>query len=204
KGRAYSGTHGPETIKRPDARGNARRPLVQKLLRLSTRGAPESPPSMEAKMTLMKRGSGAVGTWDPFRELEEMSHRLNSIFRPTAELGESQALAGFDWAPTVDISETDKAYLIRADLPGVAKEDMKITVENGMLTLRGDRRKRTEHKDEKVHRIESSYGSFMRQFTLPDDAKEEGVDAQVKEGCLEVTIPKSAEKKGKARTIDVH
>lgn len=155
---------------------------------------------------LAKRGtSGGMlsGLWDPFRELEEMTSRLNQIFRPSMG-GEREALAGFDWAPSVDISETDDAYLIKADIPGVAKEDIKINVENGVLTLQGERRHREEKKGEKFHRIESSYGAFMRSFTLPDDVKEENVNAEMKEGCLEVTLPKSAEKKPKARSIEVH
>ncbi len=155
---------------------------------------------------LAKRGGAGMlgGLWDPFRELEEMSNRLNQLFRPGATGGEREALAGFDWAPTVDISETDDAYVIRADIPGVAKEDIKINVENNVLTLQGERRKREEKKGEKFHRIETSYGSFVRSFTLPDDVKEDAVNAEMKEGCLEVTLPKSAEKKPKSRSIEVH
>lgn len=153
---------------------------------------------------LTKRsGAGLGGLWDPFRELEEMSSRLNQIFRPGSG-SEREALAGFDWAPSVNISETDEAYVIRADIPGVAKEDIKINVENGVLTLSGERHHREEKKSEKLHRVESSYGSFLRSFTLPDDVKEEAVDAGMKDGCLEITLPKSTEQKPKARSIEVH
>ncbi len=156
---------------------------------------------------LTKRGSGGGtlgGLWDPFRELEEMSSRLNQIFRPGSTGNEREALAGFDWAPSVNISETDEAYVIRADVPGVSKEELEIAVENGVLRLSGERRHRTETKDEKFHRVESSYGSFMRSFTLPDDVEEEAVNAEMKDGCLVVTLPKSTEKKPKARSIEVH
>jgi HSP20 family protein len=158
-------------------------------------------------MALVRHSGSSLGTWDPFRELEEMSNRLNQIFRTgaTGALSEGrEALAGIDWAPSVDISETDKAYVVRADLPGVKKEDLKVTVENGILTLQGERKQRSEEKGEKFHRVETSYGSFMRRFTLPDDVAEDKVDAQMKEGCLEVTVPKTEEKKPKSHSVQIH
>jgi HSP20 family protein len=136
-----------------------------------------------------------------------MSNRLNQLFRAGGDGGRREgreALAAVDWAPTVDISETDKAYVVRADLPGVKKEDMKITVENGVLTLQGERQQRSEESGEKFHRIETSYGSFMRRFTLPDDAAEDKVDAEMKEGCLEVRVPKTEEKAPKAHSVQIH
>jgi HSP20 family protein len=154
---------------------------------------------------LAKRSSGALGSlWDPFRELEAMSSRLNQLFRPGMDSGEREALAGVDWAPSVNISETEAAYVIRADLPGVTKENITVHVENGVLSLRGERQHREEQKNEKFHRVESSYGSFLRRFTLPDDVREDDVNAEMKDGCLEVTMPKSGEKKPKARSIEVH
>ncbi len=158
-------------------------------------------------MALVRQGGSTLGTWDPFRELEEMSNRLNQIFRVGGNGNRAErreALAGVDWAPSVDISETDKAYVLRADLPGVKKEDLKVTVENGVLTLQGERRQRSEEKGEKFHRVETSYGSFMRRFTLPDAVAEDKVDAQMKEGCLEVTVPKTAEKKPKTHSVQIH
>ena len=94
-------------------------------------------------------------------------------------------------------------YLITADLPQVAKEDVKVVVENGSLIIRGERKRETVHKDKKIHRIERSYGSFVRSFSLPDDAEGNGVTASFKDGALRVSLPKSEEKKLKHIEINV-
>ena len=107
--------------------------------------------------------------WDPFRELEDMSERLNRVFsRPTLRNTGKENLTVADWMPTVDISETESEYLIKAELPEVRKEDVKVTVENGVLTLQGERRQEKEEKGRRFHRVERSYGSFVRSFTLPE------------------------------------
>ena len=98
-----------------------------------------------------------------------------------------------DWTPTVEITENDKAYTVKAKLPGVEKEDVDITVENGVLTIKGKKESKTEEKDEKVHRTECSYGSFVRSFTLPHSVKPDDVDAEYKDGILHMTLPKSEE-----------
>lgn len=143
--------------------------------------------------------------WDPFRELEEVSGRLNRIFgRPLGRLeSNSEMLAMVDWTPSADISETDSAYLIKADIPGVNKEDVKVTIQDGMLTIRGERKMEKEEKDKKFHRIERSYGSFMRSFRLPDDADESAVKAEFKDGMLNVTLGKSAKAKPKSINVSV-
>jgi len=143
--------------------------------------------------------------WDPFRELEEVSTRLNRIFgRPLtrAESG-NQMLAMADWAPSVDISETDTAYLIKGEIPGVKKEDVKVTIEDGMLTIQGERKQEKEEKGKKFHRVECSYGSFMRSFQVPDDADENKVTAEFKDGMISVTLAKSAKANDKAKAINV-
>jgi HSP20 family protein len=143
--------------------------------------------------------------WDPFRELEDVSARLNRIFvRPLirAESG-NQMLAMADWAPSVDISETDTAYLIKGEIPGVKKEAVKVTIENGMLTIQGERKQEKEEKGKKFHRVECSYGSFMRSFLVPDDADENNIKAEFKDGMLNVTLAKSAKAKDKAKAINV-
>ena len=122
-------------------------------------------------------------------ELEEMSTRLNRLIgRPFA--GFQENLTGFDWTPSIDVSETPTAYLIKAELPGVKKEDVHLDLEAGVLTITGERKQEQEHKDEKFHRVESSYGSFMRRFTVPEDANTEGVEATYKEGMLTVKLGK--------------
>jgi HSP20 family protein len=141
--------------------------------------------------------------WDPSVELEDITARLNRIFgrAPSRTDPTSDMLTVADWMPSVDISETDTEYTITGELPGVNKNDVSITVQNGMLTIQGERRHETEEKGKKYHRVECCYGSFMRSFRVPDDADEEKVKAEFKDGMLNVTMPKS--ERTKARTIDV-
>ena len=132
--------------------------------------------------------------WDPFRELEDMSERLNRVFsRPSLRNSGKENLTVADWMPTVDISETEGEYLIKAELPEVRKEDVKVTVENGVLTLQGERRQEKEEKGKRFHRVERSYGSFVRSFTLPESVDESSVKAEYKDGVLNLHLPKSAE-----------
>jgi len=140
--------------------------------------------------------------WDPFRELESMSDRLNRVFsRPTLSTSGREALTVADWMPTVDISESENEYLIKAELPEVKKEDVKVTVENGVLTLQGERRQEKEEKGKKYHRVERSYGSFVRSFTLPESVDEGAVKAEDKDGMLNLHLPKT--EKVKPKSIDV-
>lgn len=143
--------------------------------------------------------------WDPFKELEEVSSRLNRLFgRPALPVeSDREMLAVADWMPSVDISETDIAYLIKAEIPGVKKEDVKVTIEDGMLTIQGERKQEKEEKDKKFHRIERSYGSFMRSFRVPDDADESGVRAEFKDGLLNVTLSKTAKSRSNAVNVAI-
>ncbi|MFO0705490.1 MAG: Hsp20/alpha crystallin family protein [Nitrospira sp.] len=144
----------------------------------------------------------ALMRWDPFRELEDMSDRLNRMFaRPAVRTNGKETLTVADWVPTVDISETDGEYLIKAELPEVKKEDVKVTLEDGVLTIQGQRRQEKEEKTTKYHRIERSYGTFVRSFSLPDQVNESGVNAEFKDGMLNLHIPKS--EKAKPRAIEV-
>ena len=101
----------------------------------------------------------------------------------------------------MDITENGKAYTIKADMPQVKKEDLKLSVKNGVLELSGERKSEKEEKDEKHHRIERSYGRFLRTFTLPEDADSAGIKAECRDGVLTVTLPKS--EKAKAKEIAV-
>jgi HSP20 family protein len=153
-------------------------------------------------MNLTRRSQN--NTWDPFREFQELSDRLNRLFvAPTREDSREQAMTVFDWAPAVNISETEKAYLVQADLPDVKKEDVKVTHDNGVLTLEGERRQEKREESEKFHRVESSYGRFLRRFTLPDDAQSESIEATFRDGALSVVIPKAQVKAPKSREIKV-
>ncbi len=146
-------------------------------------------------------------TWDPFRELRDMSDRLNRVFAGDPFMlrgqGEGQTLAGIDWAPSVNISENDKAYLVRADLPEVKKEDVKLSCEKGVLTIEGERKQQKTEENERFHRVESSYGRFMRSFTLPDEVDENAIEANFKDGSLTVRIPKAPAKPPKMRQIKI-
>jgi HSP20 family protein len=108
-----------------------------------------------------------------------------------------------DWMPTVDISETDGEYLIKAELPEVKKEDVKVTVENGVLTLQGERRQEKEEKGKRYHRVERSYGSFVRSFSLPESVDEGAVKAEYKDGVLNLHLPKTEKVKPKAIDVKV-
>ena len=111
--------------------------------------------------------------WNQLRQLEALQHGLGSLFsRSPAQWpeGQEEQIAVPEWAPLVDISEDDKEYLIKAELPEVKKEDVKVTAEEGTLTITGERKFEKEEKGKKYHRVERSYGSFVRNFSLPDDA----------------------------------
>lgn len=143
--------------------------------------------------------------WDPFKELEDVSSRLNRIFaRPSLRTGpDNDMLAVADWMPSVDISETDTEYLVKGEIPGVKKEDVTVTIQDGMLTIKGERKQEKEEKGKKFHRVECSYGNFQRSFRVPEDADENGVKAEFKDGVLNVTLPKSPKEKSKSITVSV-
>ena len=146
--------------------------------------------------------------WDPFRELEDMSDRLNRAFgrsaiaRPTGN-GNKDALTVFDWAPSVDIVETPEEFIVKAELPDVKKEDVKVSVDGGVLRIEGERKQEKEEKGKKYHRVERSYGSFFRSFTLPDNVDEGKVQAEFKDGILNVRLHKAEKVKPKAIEIKV-
>jgi HSP20 family protein len=146
----------------------------------------------------------ALVRWDPFRELEDMSERLNRVFtRPALRPSGKEALTVADWMPTVDISETDAEYLIKAELPEVKKEDVKLTVHDNVLTITGERKYEKEEKGKKYHRVERSYGSFVRSFTLPESVDEANVKAEYKDGVLSLHLPKTEKVKPKAIDVKV-
>ena len=96
-----------------------------------------------------------------------------------------------DWLPPVDVSETEKELLLRAELPGMDKKDIEITLSDGLLTISGEKKNEHEEKKENYHRVESRYGSFRRTLRLPTDIESDKIDANYKDGVLKVTIPKS-------------
>jgi HSP20 family protein len=142
--------------------------------------------------------------WTPFRELEDISTRLNRFFNeaPTRTT-DGDALFFADWAPPVDIEETEKEYLIKAELPGIPKENVKVEMLDGVLTIEGERRTEKEEKGKKLHKVERSYGKFVRQFSLPNEVEAVKIQAEFKEGMLNVHLPKTAAAKPKAIEVKV-
>lgn len=143
--------------------------------------------------------------WNPLRELEELSDRLNSFFvrQDSRRSNGREMMTVADWAPSVDISETDEEFHIEAELPEVKREDVRVTLGNGVLTLQGERKEEREEKDRKVHRIERSYGRFVRSFTLPDLVDDTRVKAEFRNGVLHLHLPKSEKAKPKAIEVKV-
>ena len=133
--------------------------------------------------------------WNPFREFDDVFERYNQLFSRKAE--ESP-----QWRPAANISETEKEYLIKAELPEVDKKDVEVTVHDGVITIRGERRFE-RNESEKQHRVESFYGSFARSFSLPADADESKVVAESKDGILKVRIPKTEVQKPRPIEIQV-
>jgi len=147
----------------------------------------------------------SIVRWDPFRELEDMSERLNRVFGRSAlaraEGASKDTMTVFDWSPTVDIVETPEEFQIKAELPEVKNEDVKVSVDGGVLRIEGERKQEKEEKGKKFHRIERSYGSFLRTFTLPDNVDESRVQAEFKDGLLNVRLRKA--EKAKPKSIEV-
>lgn len=143
--------------------------------------------------------------WNPLQELEEMSERLNRFLSRQDAGGSNgkEMMTVADWAPSVDISETDEAFHIAAELPEVKKEDVRVTVDNGILTLQGERKQEREERGRKIHRIERSYGRFIRSFSLPDLVDDTKVKAEFKNGVLHLDLPKSEKAKPKAIEVQV-
>jgi HSP20 family protein len=146
----------------------------------------------------------ALAHWDPSKEADILHNRLAKFFGLTPAItinGGQELMTLAEWAPSVDISEDDKEWLLKADLPEVKKEDVKVSVENGVLTVTGERKFEKEEKDKKYHRIERAYGNFFRSFTLPEGADGAKVSADFKDGVLKVHLPKN--EKAKPKTVEV-
>src|SRR5260370_13949876 len=143
--------------------------------------------------------------WEPLREMEDFQNRLSTILGPPQRRTNGQGredIALADWMRLADITEDEKEYLIKAELPELKKEEVKVTVENDVLTISGERKFEKEEKKKKYHRVERGYGTFMRSFALPDDADGKKVKAEFKNGLLTVHLPKS--ERAKTEHIEVN
>ncbi len=140
--------------------------------------------------------------WDPFSSADESFNRMfPALFGQWPRMiGDSTK---FEWRPSADISETDKEYLIRAELPAVKKDDVKVTIDRGVITIQGERKQEKEDKSEKQHRIERVYGSFTRSFSLPDNINTDAIRCDSKDGVLTVHVPKKPGTQQSAKQIKV-
>jgi HSP20 family protein len=147
----------------------------------------------------------ALIRWDPFREMSALQERMNRLFsdvRAQAPVRGEEIVQGA-WVPAVDIFETNEAIVLKAELPGITSQDISVEVKDNTLTLKGEKKFEKEVKEENYHRVERSYGSFQRAFTLPGTIHQEKVKAKFKDGILEITLPKVEEAKPKQIKVEI-
>ena len=146
----------------------------------------------------------AIIRWDPFRDMTTLRERMNRLFEDmAASRGEEKDLTTSSWAPAVDIYETENEVVLTAEIPGIEEKDIEIKVEDNTLSLRGERKFEKETKEENYHRIERSYGTFTRTFSLPNSIDADKVAANYKDGVLTLNMPKKEEAKPKTIKINV-
>ncbi|MGA9408796.1 MAG: Hsp20/alpha crystallin family protein [Bacteroidota bacterium] len=139
------------------------------------------------------------------RVLDRLHNEMNRVFSDffRGDLVDNGSFFPGDWGPAVDLSETDDSYIIRAEIPGMKKEDVKITLLDSLVTIRGEKKNEAEEKNGTYHRIERSYGSFERSFNLPGGVKSGDIEAKYNDGLLTITLPKTEEAKEKVHDIKI-
>ncbi len=142
--------------------------------------------------------------WDPFKQMEEMTERMSKMFAtlPARIEAGREALLFADWSPTVDVIEDDQEFLIKAEIPEVDKKAVRVSLQDNVLMIEGERKQEKEEKGKKFHRVERSYGTFVRSFTLPKEVAEDKLTAEFKDGMLLVHLPKT--EKAKPKSIEVN
>jgi HSP20 family protein len=158
-------------------------------------GQPRSPEKGMMMNTLLR--------WNPLNEISDMQSKLSNLFGRTVGAAADPTLNLPDWSPLVDVTEDEKEFLIKAELPEVKKEDVKVRVEDGMLRISGERHFEKEEKGKKYHRVERAYGSFERSFSLPETCKPDGMTAEYKDGMLTLHVPKTKEIAPKAIEVKI-
>ena len=141
--------------------------------------------------------------WNPWRELEDVTSRLNTMFKTRDEGRGLGGMTAADWNPAVDIKENKEEYIITAELPGVDKKDIKVTLRNDVLAIEGARNVEQKSDDETLHRVERFYGTFFRSFVLPEGANDEKILANFKDGLLTVHVPKREPARPRTREVPV-
>ena len=139
----------------------------------------------------------AVVRWEPFREMSTLQNEMNRLFNTVfdTQAPNSGGSTLRRWMPAMDLVETPEHFVLRADLPGMTQDDVKIEFDDGTLTVSGERKAEHESKNEGYYRVERAFGSFSRSLTLPQGIDPEGVTANFEHGVLEVRIPKPEERK---------
>lgn len=138
----------------------------------------------------------AIIRWDPFKDMVTLREKMNRLFEDVfTGQSEDKELAASSWAPAVDIFETENDLVMTAEVPGIDEKDIEIKIEDNTLILKGARKFEKETKEENYHRIERSYGSFYRAFTLPNSIDPERIQAEHENGVLKITMPKRTELK---------
>lgn len=151
----------------------------------------------------------SIVKWNPARELLNMEREFNKLFNSFGRrFGQSESDSKEEyenavWMPLTDITEDKENYFVMLDLPGVSKEDVKVSYADGQLSISGERKQEKESKDSKYHRVERAYGKYYRSFTLPQQVKEDKIEAEFKDGQLTVTVPKAGEAKPKELEIKI-
>ncbi len=141
--------------------------------------------------------------WDPFDELSLLRNRMDRLInKMTPEFEDVPATAN-RWTPTTDVLETKDALIVRAELPGINEKDVTVELQNGVLTIAGERKLEEETKDKNYHRLERTYRKFTRSFTLPTNVQPDEIKATFTDGLLELSIPKKEEAKPKKITLDI-
>jgi HSP20 family protein len=144
--------------------------------------------------------------WDPLRDFGSLQERINRMFEETMKALSLTVGEGFErgtWTPAVDIYETEDSFVVRADLPGVSKDDIQVEIKDNTLTLKGEKKFEEKVSRDNYIRVERAYGTFVRSFTLPQNVDADKIKAKYKEGVLELTIPKKEEAKLKQIRVEV-
>jgi HSP20 family protein len=151
----------------------------------------------------------AIVRWNPTRELLNVEREFNKLFHSlgsrfvSADSSESEEYENAVWTPLTDISEDKDNFILKLDLPGINKEDVKVSYTDGQLSISGERKQEKETKEAKIHRVERAYGKYFRSFTLPTKIVEDKIDAEFKDGQLVITVPKAEEVKPKEISVKV-
>jgi HSP20 family protein len=147
-----------------------------------------------------------IRVWDPWRDFGSLQERINKMFDDTIRSAGTvdEELATGTWSPAVDIHETDDSFVLSADLPGLKKDDIQINVEDNALTIKGEKKFEEKVPRDKYIRVERSYGTFVRSFSLPQNVDSTKIKATFKDGVLDLTLPKREEARPKKIAVEVN